>query len=266
MEEYRLDVYLHNKGLTESRERAKQLIANSCVHVNDKLVTKPSFKVNDGDDIKINNDLCYVSRGASKLEKAVLIFHINIKNAVAVDIGASTGGFTDFLIKNGAKKVYAVDVGHGQLHESLINNNCVINMENINFRYADTSVFTDEVDIITADVSFISLKFILPKIVEISHENTNIVVLIKPQFEAGKNNVGKNGIVRDKGVHFAVLNNFDNYCQENGLFIENITYSPIKGGDGNIEYLAHLKKKSNEEKEENVINFKNLIKEAFELL
>lgn len=263
MEEYRLDVYLHIKGFADSRERAKQLITNSCVHVNDKLTTKPSLKVNDSDDIKVNNDLFYVGRGASKLEKAVSFFNINVENAVAVDIGASTGGFTDFLVKNGAKKVYAVDVGHGQLHDTLKNNDCVINMENTNFRYIDTSVFTDLVDIITADVSFISLKLILPKIVEISHENTNIVVLVKPQFEAGKNNVGKNGIVKDKSVHLAVLNNFNEYCKENGLIIENITYSPIKGGDGNIEYLAHLRKKIKEESE---INFKNLIKEAFEKL
>jgi len=263
MEEYRLDVYLHTKGFAKSRERAKQLIINNCVYVNDKIKTKPSFKVNDIDTIKVNNDFCYVSRGASKLEKAVLFFNIDIENMIAVDIGASTGGFTDYLIKHGAKKVYAVDVGHGQLHDTLKNNDRVINIENTNFRYADTSVFTDTVDIITADVSFISLKFILPKIVEISHENTNIVVLVKPQFEAGKNNVGKNGIVKDKRIHFAVLNNFNEYCHENGLIIVNITYSPIQGGDGNIEYLAHLRKKT---KAKNVLNFKDLIKEAFEIL
>ncbi|MGB4439327.1 MAG: TlyA family RNA methyltransferase [Sedimentibacter sp.] len=263
MEEYRLDVYVHTKGFADSRERAKQLIMNSCVYVNDKIKTKPSFKVTDVDDIKVNNDLCYVSRGASKLEKAILFFHINIENMVAIDIGASTGGFTDYLIKHGAKKVYAVDVGHGQLHDTLKNNNRVINIENTNFRYVDTSVFTNVIDIITADVSFISLKFILPKIVEISHQDTNIVVLVKPQFEAGKNNVGKNGIVKDKGIHFAVLNNFNEYCHENSLFIENITYSPVKGGDGNIEYLAHLRKQI---KDENVLNFKDLIKDAFDKL
>ncbi|MDW5300319.1 MAG: TlyA family RNA methyltransferase [Sedimentibacter sp.] len=263
MEEYRLDVYLHNKGFVDSREKAKHLIINSCVYVNDKIKTKASFKVTNDDIIKVTNDLCYVGRGASKLEKAVMLFNIDIDNMVAVDIGASTGGFTDYLIRHGAKKVYAVDVGHGQLHDTLKKNERVINIENTNFRYADALIFTDDVDIIVADVSFISLKYILPKIVEISHENTNIVVLVKPQFEAGKNNVGKNGIVKNKGVHFDVLNNFNEYCHKNNLTIVNLTYSPIQGGDGNIEYLAHLRKNI---KDENVLNFKDLIKEAFEVL
>ncbi|MFA9424593.1 MAG: TlyA family RNA methyltransferase, partial [Sedimentibacter sp.] len=263
MEECRLDVYLNNKGFAESRERGKQLITNNCVFVNDKLKTKPSFMVNENDNIIVTKDLCYVSKGFVKLEKAISVFSINTENVVAVDIGASTGGFTDFLLKNGAKKVYAVDVGHGQLHETLKNNNCVINMENMNFRYADTSVFTDLVDIVTVDVSFISVRLILPKIVEISHENTNIIVLVKPQFEAGKGNVGKNGIVKDKKIHLAVLNNFNEYSKENGLTIKSITYSPIKGGNGNIEYLAYLGKANIYHNE---INFKNLIDEAFEKL
>lgn len=263
MEEYRLDVYLHNNELASSRARAKQLITDKSVYVNNKLTVKPSFKVTDEDIINVKNDFLYVSRGASKLEKAVTVFNIELEDVVAVDIGASTGGFTDYLLKHGAKKVYAVDVGHGQLNEKLKNNKCVINMENTNFRYVDTSVFSDYVDIITADVSFISLKYILPKIMEISHENTNVILLVKPQFEAGKSNVGKNGIVRDKKIHLTVLNNFEKYCNENGFFIKNITYSPIKGGNGNIEYLAYLKKT---DKEANMIKFKDLIIEAFEKL
>ena len=157
--------------------------------------------------------------------------------------------------------VYAIDVGSNQLHDSLKNNPQVINLENTNFRYIDTSIFAD-IDIVTVDVSFISLKYILPKIVEISHENTDIVILIKPQFEAGKQNIGKKGIVKDKKVHLEVLNNLNNYFNENNLKLIHIDYSPIKGTSGNIEYIAHLKK----EGFANEFNFKDLIKEAFEIL
>jgi len=190
------------------------------------------------------------------------VFDINIENKTAVDIGASTGGFTDYLLKHGAKKVYAVDVGTGQLHNSLRNDDRVINQENTNFRYIDTSIFTDDIDIITVDVSFISLKHILPKIVEISHNSTNIVALVKPQFEAGKENIGKKGIVKDKQVHLEVLNNLNNYIKINNLNLINIAYSPIKGASGNIEYLTHLKITGSS----NEINFKDLVNQAFEIL
>jgi 23S rRNA (cytidine1920-2'-O)/16S rRNA (cytidine1409-2'-O)-methyltransferase len=262
MKNYRLDVYLHDKGYADSRERSKQLILNNSVFVDDKLITKPSYTVNDDVKIKVTQNLNYVSRGYIKIEKAIQVFNINIENKTAADIGASTGGFTDYLLKHGIKKVYAVDVGNNQLHDSLRNDSRVINIENTNFRYIDTSIFTDLIDIITVDVSFISLKYILPKIVEISHDNTDIVILIKPQFEAGKENIGKKGIVKDKKIHLEVLNNFYNYLKENNLNINNIDYSPIKGTEGNIEYLAHLKITgiSNE------FNFKDLISKAFETL
>lgn len=262
MKNYRLDVYLHDKGYTISRERSKQLILNNSVFVDDKLITKPSYQINDNVKIRIAEELNYVSRGYVKIEKAIQTFGINAENKTAVDIGASTGGFTDYLLKNGAKKVYAVDVGHGQLHDSLRTDPRVINIENTNFRYIDTSIFTDYIDIVTADVSFISLKYILPKIVEISHESTDIVVLVKPQFEAGKSNIGKNGIVKSKKVHLDVLNNINKYCRENNFYIMNMSYSPIKGTEGNIEYLAHLKKTDISYE----INFKDLIKKAFEIL
>lgn len=196
MKDYRLDVYLHDKGYADSRERSKQLILNNSVFIDDKLITKPSHLVNDNVNIKIINAINYVSRGYVKIEKAIQMFNINIENRIAADIGASTGGFTDYLLKHGIKKVYAIDVGSNQLHDSLKNNSQVINLENTNFRYMDTSVFTDNIDIVTVDVSFISLQYILPKIVEISHDNTDIVVLIKPQFEAGKENVGKRVLLR----------------------------------------------------------------------
>ncbi|WP_440977736.1 TlyA family RNA methyltransferase [Sedimentibacter sp. LTW-03] len=264
MQEYRLDVYLQTKGLTESRAKAKQLIIGGSVYVNDRLQTKPSGRVTDLDEIKITNNFEYVGRGASKLEKAVKHFNIDIKNKTAVDIGASTGGFTDYLVKNQAKMVYAVDVGHGQLHESLKKNALVINIEGTNFRYIDTAVFKEDINIITADVSFISLKLIFPKIYDISNESTDIIVLIKPQFEAGRHSVGKNGIIKDKKTHLDVLNNIQIYCAESGLCLKEATFSPVKGGDGNIEYLGYIRKESGQISVISESNFKGLINTAFD--
>lgn len=263
MNYYRLDILLHMKGLSESREKSKQLILDNCVYVDKILVNKPSAKVSTFSEIKIiNSKTSYVGRGAAKLVKAIDFFNICVQDTIAVDVGASTGGFTDVLLKNGARKVYAVDVGHDQLHYSLKNNEKVINMENTNFRYIDKKVFKESIDVIVVDVSFISLNFILPKIVEISRIDTDIITLIKPQFEAGKSNIGKNGIVKDKKVHLFVLNNFNHYCTLNKIYIENLTHSPIKGGNGNIEYLAHLR--HGELTKMNNEIFKNVIKEAFE--
>lgn len=261
----RLDVFLQSNGYAESREKAKQLILNECVFVNNKNVNKPSALIPCESEIIIKNKLNnYVSRGANKLEKALNFFKIDADGSVAIDIGASTGGFTDCLLQHGAKKVYAIDVGHDQLHESLKRNKKVINIENTNFRYINTKIFTESNDIIVVDVSFISLNLILPKIIEISEYNTDIIVLIKPQFEAGKSNIGKNGLVKDRKIHLSVLKNFNDCCHINNLYIKNITYSPIKGGNGNIEYLAHLKKGI-------YINFydeqfKSIINDAFVLL
>lgn len=263
MEDYRIDVYLQKNNFSETREKAKNLILNSCVYVNNKLITKPSFKVNESDKVEIKNDFIYVSRGASKLEKAIKYFKIIIEDKTAVDIGASTGGFTDYLIKNKVKKIYAVDVGHGQLHESLLKNEQVINMEGTNFRYIDTAIFKECIDIITVDVSFISLSLIFPNIAKISHKDTDIIILIKPQFEAGRQNIGKNGIVKDKKIHLNVLRNIQMYCAENGMYLKNVTFSPIKGGDGNIEYLGLIKKGTEEYLISETI-FKDLIKQAFE--
>ena len=265
MEDYRLDVYLKTKNMTESRETAKQLILSSCVYVNNNLITKPSFKVSDDDEINVIQNIAYVGRGASKIEKAIKFFNINIVDKTAVDIGASTGGFTDYLLKNNVKKVYAIDVGHNQLHESLKADERVINLERTNFRYINVSIFSENIGLITTDVSFISLRLILPKISEISHKDTDIIVLIKPQFEAGRHNIGKNGIIRDKKIHLEVLNNIVTYCSENGLFLKDVTYSPIKGGDGNIEYLGYIKKGTNSSSLNYEHKFKDLILKAFEL-
>jgi len=262
--EQRLDVFLFLKGFAESREKAKRLIINDSVYVNNVLINKPSLKISDESVIVIDNKNKYVGRGAVKLEKAINFFNLNVKNKICADIGASTGGFTELLLLNGAEKVYAVDVGHDQLHQSLRDNEKVVNLEGINFRYAQAKLFKEKIDIITVDVSFISLSILMPKIVEISHDHSEIVVLIKPQFEAGKQNVGKTGIVKDKKVHLFVLNNLNECIVSNNLFIDNITFSPVKGGNGNIEYLALLKKGS--EKKFDNIKFKSLINEAFETL
>lgn len=262
--EQRLDVFLFLKGFAESREKAKQLIVNDSVYVNNNLINKPSAKISDDSIIVINNENKYVGRGAIKLEKTINLFNLNVKNKTCADIGASTGGFTECLLLHGASKVYAIDVGHDQLHHSLKSNEKVINLEGINFRNIDTKIFKEKIDIITVDVSFISLSILMPKIVEISHETSDIVVLIKPQFEAGKSNIGKKGIVKDKKMHLTVLNNISKYCMSNNLFIENITFSPIKGGNGNIEYLALIKKGKKEKFENDT--FKSLINQAFESL
>ncbi len=261
MKNYRLDVYLHEKGYADSREKSKQLIVSNSVFVDDKLITKPSYAVNDGAEIKITKKP-YISRGYEKIEKAVQTFKINIADKIALDIGASTGGFTEYLLKYGVKKVYAVDAGRDQLHDSLKNDIRVVNLENTNFRYIDISVFTDVIDIVTVDVSFISLKYILPGIVEICHNSTDIIALVKPQFEAGKDKIGKKGLVKDRRVHLEVLKNLNKNCQINNLFLHNIDYSPIRGGEGNIEYLAHIKDMETEKE----FNFKDLIDKAFEIL
>lgn len=179
MKNYRLDAYLHDKGYVTSRERSKQLILGKFVYVDDKLITKPSYPVKDGVKIEITGNL-YISRGYLKIEKAVRAFNISPENKTAVDIGASTGGFTEYLLKHGAKKVYAIDVGRGQLHDTLKNDPRVINLENTNFRYMDRSIIKDHIDLVTVDVSFISLQYIFPKIVEISNINTDFPDPVSP--------------------------------------------------------------------------------------
>lgn len=238
----RLDVLMSNLGLAKSREKAKQMIISNTVYVNGKLVNKPSTLVYENSEIKVDlPEVDFVSRAAFKLKKAVEEFNIDLKDKVCVDVGASTGGFTDFMLKNDCALVYAIDSGQDQLVESLLNDKRVISMERTNFRYIDVGVFKEKIDFICVDVSFISLELIIPKIVEICNENTEVVVLIKPQFEAGKGNVGKNGIIKDKKMHVSILEKVHKYFYDNKLFINGIIFSPITGGDGNIEYLAHAR-------------------------
>jgi len=259
----RLDVYLTEKGLVKSRERAKELIKAGQVTVDGKAASKPSFETHNGCDIKIiGEQLRYAGRGGLKLEKALTAFGISLAERVCLDIGASTGGFTDCMLQSGAAFVYAVDVGHGQLNEKLREDKRVADMEKTNILELSAGDFPKKPTFISADVSFVSLKKILPKIAELMTEDSEAAVLIKPQFEAGRANIGKKGIVRDRKVHAAVLADITAFCHTVGLCAEDIVNSPITGGDGNIEYLAHIKNGG----DERVFDFKRIVETAFEEL
>ena len=238
----RIDLYLAENGFVKSRERAKELIKSGQVVVDGVTVDKPSFDVSDGVNIEIiGEQLKYVGRGGLKLEKAISEFKIKLNSLTCIDIGASTGGFTDCMLQNGAEYVYAVDVGHDQLDEKLKNDSRVSNMERNNIRNLTADNFPKNPSFISTDVSFVSLTQILPKIKELLSNDGQAIVLIKPQFEAGKSAVGKNGIVKDKKVHIKVLENIISFCFSLELEAVNLIHSPISGGDGNIEYLVHLK-------------------------
>ncbi len=238
----RLDLFTVENGLIKSRERAKEMIKGGNVTVNGKVVTKASLDINNGDRVEITGgELQYVGRGGLKLEAAINAFNIVLDGLVCVDVGASTGGFTDCMLKNKAAKVYAVDVGHGQLDESLRADSRVVNMEKTNIKDVSAEFFGDNIGFVSADVSFISITQIFPKIAEIL-SGEYAVVLIKPQFEAGRSNIGKNGIVKDKKVHCSVIKQVSVSAAENGLSSVGFIPSPITGGDGNIEYLLYLRK------------------------
>ncbi|MDK2798691.1 MAG: rRNA (cytidine1920-2-O)/16S rRNA (cytidine1409-2-O)-methyltransferase [Clostridiales bacterium] len=239
----RIDVLLTERGFVESREKAKSLLMSGQVYIDDQKVDKAGTKVDINSKIEIRGStLSYVSRGGLKLEKALKQFNINIHNKVAIDIGASTGGFTDCMLQNGAKKVYAIDVGYGQLAWRLRQDSRVINMERTNIRYVDLSQIGEEVDFISIDVAFISLKLVLPVAKNLLKTDGEIVCLIKPQFEAGREKVGKKGVVRDKQVHFEVIKMIVSFTRSIGLSVFGLNFSPIKGPEGNIEYLLYLKK------------------------
>ncbi len=240
----RLDIILVKKGLFPSREKAKGSVMAGLVYVDGRRVDKPGAPVDIFSEITVKEEACpYVSRGGLKLEKALKTFDISPKGARAADIGASTGGFTDCMLQKGAVSVLAVDVGYGQLDWKLRNDPRVINMEKTNIRYMDTDAMEDSLDLITIDVSFISLRLVLPVAARLLSHEGSILCLVKPQFEAGRDQVGKKGIVRDPSVHLQVLEKVCSYGAENGLFICGLDFSPVKGTKGNIEYLMHLKKK-----------------------
>ena len=239
----RLDAALVNKGLAESREKAKAYIMEGIVYVNGQKALKAGDKVQDGDFLEIRGaTLKYVSRGGLKLEKAVKVFNIDLKDKVCVDIGASTGGFTDCMLQNGAKKVYSIDVGYGQLAWKLRNDERVVNIERTNVRYLDLELIKDKIDFASIDVSFISLKHILPVVYSFLSDFGFCAALIKPQFEAGREEVGKKGVVRDENVHKKVILNCLNFARESKLYPVGLEYSPIKGPEGNIEFLMYLSK------------------------
>ena len=245
MQKKRLDVILFEKGLAQSRERAKSLIMSGVVFVNDERIDKAGATVFEDAKIEIKgNTLNYVSRGGLKLEKAMGLFPIDLENKVCMDIGASTGGFTDCMLQNGAVKVYAVDVGYGQLAWKLRCDERVINLERTNVRYLTHEQVNEPIDFISIDVSFISLKLVLPVAKEFLSDDGELVCLIKPQFEAGRENVGKKGVVRDKNVHSDVVNTIVSFALELEFDVKGLTFSPVKGPEGNIEYLLYLKKGS----------------------
>ncbi len=237
----RLDSYLSDKKIVKSRNVATTMIKEGKVSVNGNVCTKPSFSVSDADEIEITGDMPkYVGRGGLKLEKALGFFGIDLKDKICIDIGASTGGFTDCMLQNGAEKVYAVDVGSDQLDSKLKIDIRVISMEKTDIRN-----ITDEipaVDFISIDVSFISLKLVLPSAFRLLKNDGSLIALIKPQFEAGKSNLNKKGVVKNEKVRQNVCEDIKQFAVSCGFLYEGITISPISGGDGNVEYLIFLKK------------------------
>ncbi len=237
----RLDVLLVEKGLFDSREKARAAIMEGLVYVNGALSDKPGTPVKDDADIEIRGEICpFVSRGGYKLQKALDVFGIDPAGLVCLDIGSSTGGFTDCLLQRGAAKVYALDVGTNQLAYRLRTDERVVVMEKTNFRTVDPSAFPGKVDFACTDVSFISLMHIFPNASALLKEGCGMAALIKPQFEAGREQVGKKGIVRDPSVHEEVIRKVVSYAEENGFSVQGLDFSPITGTTGNIEFLIYL--------------------------
>ena len=252
----RLDIELVSRGLARSRERAKEMIHSGSISVNGKTAKKPSDEVTEVDEIISNEKDSYV-------EKASEVFGLDFSGMFCIDIGASTGGFTDLMLQRGAVKVYAVDVGHGQLAEKLRNDARVVNMEGTDIRELSSDDFGGKADFISVDVSFISLTKILPKVYELISDGSVAAVLIKPQFEAGRSDIGKRGVVKDRKVHLRVLSEIDRFASSIGFLTEKYTYSPVRGGSGNIEYLVKLRKA---EGEPVIHDFKELIDSSFSKL
>lgn len=238
----RLDVLLVEKGLVDTREKAKRAIMAGIVFSNETRFDKPGEKIAIDTPIQVKgNPLPYVSRGGLKLEKALVEFQLTVKDKVMLDIGASTGGFTDCALQNGAKKVYALDVGYNQLAWKLRNDPRVVVMERTNFRYVKPENLNEGMpNFATIDVSFISLTLILPVLKGLLSPESDVIALIKPQFEAGREEVGKKGIVREKNIHVKVVDKIKLFSLQQGYDIQNVSFSPITGGEGNIEFLIHL--------------------------
>lgn len=260
----RLDVLLVERGLQESRQKAQATIMSGLVFVKGQRVDKPGTAVAEDAEIEVRgNALPYVSRGGLKLEKAMASFPISLDGAVCADIGASTGGFTDCMLQNGAVKVYAVDVGYGQLAWKLRSDPRVVCLERTNARYLTQEQIPDVLDFASIDVSFISLKLILPAVFGLLKDQGHVACLVKPQFEAGKEKVGKKGVVRDPAVHLEVLEQFLIHARESGFAVLGMTFSPIRGPEGNIEYLGYLEKGPWQEPQ---LDLKKLVEESHQVL
>lgn len=246
----RVDVLLVEQGLSETREKAKRSIMAGLVYADEVRIDKPGMKIDRDTILTIKgNVMPYVGRGGLKLEKALNVFDLDVHNKIVMDIGASTGGFTDCALQNGAQKVYAIDVGYNQLAWKLRQDERVIVMERTNFRHVTVDKLHDgQPQFATIDVSFISLKLILPVLKKLLEQDADVVALIKPQFEAGREEVGKKGIVRDPKVHIRVIDKVVEFAAVEGYNIQNLSFSPITGGDGNIEFLVHLKWAGNEDR------------------
>jgi 23S rRNA (cytidine1920-2'-O)/16S rRNA (cytidine1409-2'-O)-methyltransferase len=239
----RLDVLLVDRGYFTSRQKAQAVIMAGSVFVNGQRVDKPGTSIPNESEIEVRGHVMpYVSRGGWKLEKAMKTWPITLDGKICADIGASTGGFTDCMLQNGAQKVYAVDVGYGQLDWKLRSDERVVCLERTNARYLTREQIPDPLDFASIDVSFISLKLIFPALYALLRDGGEIACLIKPQFEAGREKVGKKGVVRDPAVHREVLESFLSHAKENHFTVLGITYSPIRGPEGNIEYLGYLRK------------------------
>ena len=241
MKKERLDLLLCEKGLAESRAKAQAIIMEGLVFVGGQRVDKPGTAISADAEIEVRGKLCpYVSRGGLKLEKALNFFGVEPVDYVCSDSGASTGGFTDCLLQKGARKVFAIDVGYGQLAWSVRNDPRVVVMERTNIRNVTPEDLGEPLDLSVIDVSFISLKIVLPVIQKLLKPTGQVLCLIKPQFEAGREKVGKKGVVRELSTHMEVLENFLTLARELGFTVVNLTYSPVKGPEGNIEFLGHL--------------------------
>ena len=272
----RLDVLLLEKGLAESREKAKAIIMSGIVYVEGEKEDKAGSTFPEEVNIEVRGKtLKYVSRGGLKLEKAMEVFPIDLAHKVCMDVGASTGGFTDCMLQNGAIKVYSVDVGHGQLAWSLRNDDRVVCMEKTNIRYVTPEDIDELVSFASVDVSFISLSKVLPPLRNLMTQEAECVCLIKPQFEAGREKVGKKGVVREKSTHMEVIEAVTGFTLESGFDLLGLDYSPVKGPEGNIEYLMHIRKTT--DTDENIkpgMSFvdsldekiKNLVEESHQVL
>ncbi len=264
MSKIRLDQALVQQGYAPTRQKAQAIIMSGQVFVSGKRIDKCGFAIPAEAEIEVRgNTLRYVSRGGLKLEKAMQTWPITLEGAVCMDCGASTGGFTDCMLQNGASKVYSVDVGYGQLDWKLRTDPRVINMERTNARYLTVEQIPDKLDFISVDVSFISLGLILPALQPLLRECGQMVCLVKPQFEAGREKVGKKGVVRDPAVHQEVLEQFLIHAAQNNLTVRGLTYSPIRGPEGNIEYLGWLEAGGGEEQ---IPDLAELVRQSHETL